>query len=474
MSALQKATLVEITPDEKATPVGSPVPVQFNPATMRLQISNSTEGGESRGRQTRQYLGSSSTTLTIDLIFDTADEGTTDAPRSVRERTAIVEQFVFPKSQDQKKQAPPKLRFQWGPLVLDGVLDSINIDIEHFAPDGTPLRAKVAVSLKEQNSKYQFGATGPGANSQSAPSPGQPSPGLPGSGAGASTQSAAAIAGETAADFAARVGLDPSAWRGLDIGASGSLSLDAGLEVGFSADLSVSAGLGVTAGVEAGVSASLEASVGLDASASVGVSASASFSADVAAGFSLSAAGGVSAAIAQVQTASAATAVQQTAQAFSQSLPAATGPAVQASPGAVVASSPPPRIGLPDQPRQPLSQTGLPSASQQAAAAPAPPPPRADSRANSFGFGVPLRSTVGNAATQRADVVVGSVVLKSQVGSGDPPLTNNPVIPPWIALPGAEFVVDTAGTLQLRRRPQPSCGCSCGCGCKGHAKGAHS
>ena len=27
MSALQKATLVEISPDEKATPVGSPVPV---------------------------------------------------------------------------------------------------------------------------------------------------------------------------------------------------------------------------------------------------------------------------------------------------------------------------------------------------------------------------------------------------------------------------------------------------------------
>src|SRR5262249_29625259 len=154
----------------------------------------------------------------------TADEGTTEQPRSVRERTAIVEKFVLPKAQDQKKQAPPKLRFQWGPFVLDGVLDSINIDIEHFAADGTPLRAKVGISLKEQDSKYQFGVTGPGANQQVAPPPGQPSPGLPGSGALTPTQSRAAIPGESAADFAARVGLDPSAWRGLDLGASGSLS----------------------------------------------------------------------------------------------------------------------------------------------------------------------------------------------------------------------------------------------------------
>jgi hypothetical protein len=460
MSALQKATLTEITPDEKATSVGQPVPVQFNPATMKLTISNSTEGGQSRGRQTRQYLGSSSTTLALELVFDTADEGSTDQPRSVRERTAIVESFVLPKSQGKDKQAPPKLRFQWGPFVLDGVVDSITIDIDHFAADGTPLRAKVGLTLKEQDPKYQFGATGPGANQQSAPTPDQPPAGLPGSGSVPATQSAPAIGGETAADFAARVGLDPSAWRGLDIGASASLSLDAGLEVGFSADLSVSAGLGVTAGFEAGVSASLEASVGLDVSASVGLSASASFGASVSAGFAVSAAGGVSAAIAQVQSANATMVVQQTAQAFNQSLPAGAGPAVQASTAAAVARPAPPQLGPPPQSRTPLGQTGLPSPSQQAAAPPAPPLPRADSRATSFGFGVPLRSQTGSAATQRANLTVGGATLKNQVRSGDPPITSDPWIPPWVALPAGEFVVDTAGAIQLKKRPQPSCGCS--------------
>jgi hypothetical protein len=462
---LQKATLTELSPDGKTT-AGDPVPVQFNPATMKLQLTNSTEGGKSRGQQTRQFLGSSSTTLTVELIFDTADEGQTDSPRSVRERTSIVEKYVLPEAQGKDKQAPPKLRFQWGPLVLDGLLDNISIDIDHFAADGTPLRAKVSLSLKEQNSLYQFGAIGPGANQQSAPPAGQVSTGLPGSSAGPSTQSATAIGGETAADFAARMGLDPTAWRGLDIGADSSLSLSAGLEVGFSADLSVSAGLGVTAGFEAGVSASLNASVGLDVSASVGLSASASFGASVTAGLAVSSAGGVSAAIAQVQNASATAAVQQTAQAFNQSLPAGAAPPITASSAAVVASPPPPQLGPPAQVRTPLATTGLPSLSQQAAAPSAPALPQVDSRAMSFGFGVPLRSQLGSASTQRASVAVGGVVLTAQIASGNPPVTTNPTIPPWVALPSSEFTVDTAGAIQMKRRPQPSCGCTGRCKCK--------
>lgn len=457
MSDLKKATLFELNPDGSLKhPNGTEV--QFNPATMRLQISNATEGGESRGRQVRQHLGKSSTTLTLDLIFDTADEGTTATPRSVRDRTAIIEKYVLPASTGEKKEAPPQLRFQWGPFILNGVVDSVNIDIDHFAADGTPLRAKVSLSLKEQDSKYLFPAT---TNPQTPPEPGQPPAGQPGSGTGTSTQSAAAIGGESAADFAARMGLDPSSWRGLDIGASASLSLDAGLEVGFSADLSVSAGLGVTVGFEAGVSASIEASVGLDVSASIGVSATASFGASVSAGIAVSAAGGVSAAIAQTGSASAAAAVNQTAQAFGQSLPAGASSAVSASPAAAVASAPPAQLGPPPQSRTPLTQTGLPTRSQQAAAPSAPPLPRADPRAASFGFGVPLRSQLGIASNQRVDLTAGGAILGSQVTTGDPPSTTNPTIPPWIALPASEFLMNTAGAIQMKKRMQPSCGCGC-------------
>ncbi len=176
MGELAKATLQEITSDEQATPVGEPVKVQFNPTTLRLALSNTASGGETRGSPARQYLGSSSTTLTLDLVFDTADEGTTDQPRDVREKTALVEKFVIPRGQGEDKSAPPKLRFHWGTLIIDGVVDNVSLDFDHIAADGTPLRAKVGLSIKEQNSKYMFLEQGPGANSSGgAPAPGSAS-----------------------------------------------------------------------------------------------------------------------------------------------------------------------------------------------------------------------------------------------------------------------------------------------------------
>jgi Contractile injection system tube protein len=109
--ALAKATLQEISAGKDAKPLGDPIPVQFNPESLKLSLSNKIEGGDTRGKQTRQYLGKSSTTLSFDLFFDTADQGMTDKPVSVRTQTALVERFVLPKGTGNKKQKPPKCRF---------------------------------------------------------------------------------------------------------------------------------------------------------------------------------------------------------------------------------------------------------------------------------------------------------------------------------------------------------------------------
>src|ERR1700730_8409426 len=125
MSALKKARLQEISSDESEKPLGPAIDVQFNPTSLRLQMSNTVEGGDLRGLPARQYLGSNSTVLTLELVFDTADEGETGAPRSVREKTAVVEKFILPRVEDKNKQAPPKLRFEWGNLIFVGVVDSV-------------------------------------------------------------------------------------------------------------------------------------------------------------------------------------------------------------------------------------------------------------------------------------------------------------------------------------------------------------
>jgi hypothetical protein len=329
VAELKKATLQEISNELVPVPIGPAVEVQFNPTTLRLQLHNQISGGDTRGQQTTQILGASSTTLSLDLIFDTADEGTTERPISVRERTARVERFVLPKAPG--GEAPPKLRFQWASLVVEGIVDSLAIDFDHFAANGTPLRAKVGLSIREQDPKYQFLKTGPGSNTKGgAPAPGGIGLGAVGGasiglglGLGASVglggsinlgaQASLALGGETAAEFSARVGLDPGAWRGLDVDLSGGLTLEAGTEVGFDSDLSAGLGLGSTPGVAAGASQSLEASLGLEAPATAQGSP---LAAARQSGFALAAAGGLGAAVETAQAIRAADAASAARVAF--------------------------------------------------------------------------------------------------------------------------------------------------------------
>jgi hypothetical protein len=442
MSQLEKATLQPISSDEAARPLGPPIPVQFNPSSLRLQIANQTEGGESRGRQVRQYTGSSSTTLSLELIFDTADEGAEDAPRSVREKTAAVEQFIYPQGEGDNKQAPPKLRFQWGDLILEGVVDSLTIDLDHFAPSGVPLRAKVGFSFKEQDRKYEFLQSGPGANrSAQAPLPGQAGSGSPGSTAQGGNRTALALGGESAAEFAARMGLDPAAWRGLSIGAGASLSLSAGLEVSFDASLRAAAGLGVQVGAGAGVGASLEASFGLAPSGGVSPTAGIAARAGTQQGFTLAAAGGLGAAVESVKIAQAEAAATAARQSFALA-PVAAPPA-------------PARPAMPQQVRTPLAQSGMPVPSVPSPAPPAPPPPAADPRAVSFGFGVPLRPTVGKAAERRASAVRGAGPL-SESGV---PVTLDPTVPGWVALAPRDPARKASQKAERRSEPPRPCGC---------------
>jgi Contractile injection system tube protein len=490
MTPLKKATLQEISAGKDAKTLGEPIPVQFNPESLKLSLSNKIEGGDTRGKQTRQYLGKSSTTLSFDLYFDTTDLGTTNEPVSVRTQTALVERFVLPKGTGNKKQKPPKCRFYWGHLQIDGIIDDISIDFELFASDGTPLRAKIGVSIKEQDSKYEL------LQSERASLPGQPGggttrgadntspPGAPGVGPGSrgrgpTDSSAQALAGESVADFAARMGLDPSAWRGIagQLGASSSLSLKAGVSVDFDSTLAAGAGVGVSAGVEFDASASVEASFGLDASGGANVSA----------GFALSAAGGLGAALETVAIVQAESAAADARRSFGPAVPPTPivrPPAVNVSAGAtavgpasIPAAStaaihtaldlPPPSItpkpALPDQTRTPLqiaARTSSPS--RQRAAPSAPPPPLADPRATSFGLGVPLRPRVGSAADLRAGLTAGRVPLRPRAPVTSVLDSTNPSDPPWTRLP-PDHVRNAADQAQASRFPARPCNCGSGC-----------
>jgi len=453
MPELRKATLLEIDNDNQPRAGRQPVPVQFNPSSLRLQFSNQSEGGRQPGRQARQYTGSGSTTLSVDLVFDTADEGSTAVPRSVLERTSEVEYFMKPQGSGRRNQAPPRLRFQWGNLIVDGVMESLSVDLDHFAHDGTPLRAKASLSVKGQNPEYQFNQAGPGANAAVGATPSQAAAAtaaMPGAGGGlggalagalgginaalgAAGQVMAALDGESLAQLAVRAGLDPTAWRALAGGVGNPLSLQAGAEIDLSAATGVSLGLGATAGVQAGAAPSTAARVGLQTPPAQASSTGAALQQ----GYALSGAGGVGAALETVKADAGATAAAQARQAFGGTGGSATG--VGSAGGA--APAPPASDPLSTAAATPGERHRVFSL-------------RADPRAATYGRSVPLRDRVQIGHDERANLLSGQARVK-HAGSGLPSSSGDPGVPAWVALPQA------AGSAS---RPVHARGCRCGCG----------
>ena len=431
MAEFAHAVLEAITSGKQPRTLDS-MEVQFNPASLKLKLTNQIDGGRSRGRQARQHMGKSSTVLTLELVFDTADEGTTAMPYSVRRKTAFVESFVLPR--EKTGEAPPKARFRWGDLVVEGIVDSLDLDLDHFAADGTPLRARVGLSIKEQDPEHLYPPEDAGKEKRrNSRLPGAPQPGAPGdAGSGPGGRSALALEGETAPELAARLGLDPAAWRGLAIDLSAGLTLQAGVEVGFEASLSVSAGLGVSLGFAAGAEVPLAAAVGLDTS--VDAAGPARRGAGTAAGFALAEAGGIAAALDRV----AGTRVESAAQAAR---------AAFAAPAAPAAAAPSVTPGDP----------ALPA-----------PAPRPDPRATGFGFGVPLRTRVTGAADERQGAQDGSVHLRSRLRPETQiALVPDPTVPPWEVLPVRDAGRMRADASAAARRPTP---CEC---CGGWHGGRH-
>jgi hypothetical protein len=293
---------------------GPAVAVQLNPQSMKITRKNNVDrGGITTGVQKRQHPSPEPSVLTFDLEFDTAEQGTTDQRVDVRDWTAVLRQFVEPPT-DKPADPPPSVRFAWGTLVFDGIIQEVTEDLGHFAPDGTPLRAKVGVTITEQNYAYEKmqkgpatatadGATEPGAGAPedaAGADPLAPPPGTePGSrGSARPDRVAAAQGGESAQQLLARLGLDPSTWRAAMNGLDSPLALPAGLPVEFGAEVESAATMGTSTGFATGATADSAAALrgALSLSAPDGRAVSE-------AGKRLASAGGVAAAAGQVAAA---------------------------------------------------------------------------------------------------------------------------------------------------------------------------
>ena len=90
----------------------------------------------------------------------TGGESASAANHSANSDVRVLTQRVadtFMKPQDaesDRPRAPKRCRFQWGTFVFVGMVSTYNETLDFFLPEGIPLRATLALTLKED--RYQF------------------------------------------------------------------------------------------------------------------------------------------------------------------------------------------------------------------------------------------------------------------------------------------------------------------------------
>ena len=94
-----------------------------------------------------QFIRGQAETISLELFFDTTEDGMGDNVTDVRDLTKPFYQLV--KIQP-KTHAPPRIQFTWGQgLSFKAIVDSVQQSFDLFSPAGIPLRATLTLSMKE-------------------------------------------------------------------------------------------------------------------------------------------------------------------------------------------------------------------------------------------------------------------------------------------------------------------------------------
>lgn len=171
-----KARLVPIKWKDKQQaaellPGAEPLEVQFNPQSLKLSYANENKGGDQPGGSSKQFVGSGSSKMSVELLFDT-----TAAGADVRILSQKVAFFIqaLPDPTDKNKRVPPGVSFEWGSFIFRGVVDSMEETLDYFSEEGVPLRATISLSITRQEIEFLFGTPGQSLGRLPGPSAGLP------------------------------------------------------------------------------------------------------------------------------------------------------------------------------------------------------------------------------------------------------------------------------------------------------------
>jgi len=141
---------------------GTKFDVQYNPKELKFTRAINWQKLDKVGSEKvpMEFQAGEPNALTMELFFDTTVE---DAVTDVR--TMWIDgllQWTTPEvgpSGNRKKDRPYAVTFTWKDFTMKGVIDKLDVTYLMFAADGTPVRAKVALSMKEWNDEYSWAGT---------------------------------------------------------------------------------------------------------------------------------------------------------------------------------------------------------------------------------------------------------------------------------------------------------------------------
>jgi hypothetical protein len=143
-------------PSPGAASGGPALDVQFNPTEYTLNKDNQLAEVAIPGLDSPiiQFVRGQTEKLTVDLFFDSTEDGTADTAKPVSDKTDRFYELV---KIDPDTHAPPVLLFTWGGTAFPGedrkgfkcVVAGIRQQFTFFSPSGVPLRAKLTVDLRE-------------------------------------------------------------------------------------------------------------------------------------------------------------------------------------------------------------------------------------------------------------------------------------------------------------------------------------
>ncbi len=133
--------------------IGTGIKVEFlfNPTKYSISKTNNWNSHDTKGENVAplEFGGGGNRELKLDLFFDKYEEGES-IEKYLNDLWKLMEIDENKKNRDTNKGEPPKCRLQMGKwLSFKCVITRMSHEYLLFKPDGTPVRAKVSLSLKE-------------------------------------------------------------------------------------------------------------------------------------------------------------------------------------------------------------------------------------------------------------------------------------------------------------------------------------